>query len=87
MLMFVSGEGGTGEFFLISWSMEFAQLHHGKQLGVYGSTLAVVPTGAAANIINGFTWQSVCNKGKFSFRADKANDTYIMSDPTAKAVG
>lgn len=30
MLMFVSGEGGTGEVFLISWSMEFAQLHHGK---------------------------------------------------------
>ena len=65
MLMFVTGEGGTGKSFLISLIMEYTQLCHGKQGGIYGSAVAVAPTGAAANVIKGYTWQSVYGKGKF----------------------
>ena len=64
MMMFVTGEGGTGKSFLISLIMEFTQIFHGKQGGLYGSALAIAPTGAAANVIKGYTWQSVYGKGR-----------------------
>ena len=63
MLMFVSGEGGTGKSFLISLLMEYTRIYHGKQKGLYGSALAIAPTGAAANVIKGFNWQSVYGVG------------------------
>jgi hypothetical protein len=53
MFMFVTGEGGTGKSFLISLIMEFTHLYYGKQKGLYGSALAIAPTGAATNLING----------------------------------
>ena len=62
MLMFVTGEGGTGKSFLISLIMEYTQICHGKQKGIYGAALAVAPTGAAASVISGDTWQSVYGK-------------------------
>ena len=86
MLMFVTGEGGTGKSFLISLIMEYTQLCHGKQGGLYGSAVAVAPTGAAANIIKGYTWQSVYGKGKFGCK-QKDSKTCVMSKATAKAVG
>ena len=55
MKMFVSGEGGIGKSFLISFIMEFTNLYHGKQKGIYGSAVAVAPTGSAANVIKGYT--------------------------------
>jgi nucleoside-triphosphatase THEP1 len=57
MIMFVTGEGGTGKSFLISLIMELANLTHGKQKGSYGSAMALAPTRA------GYTWQSVYGKG------------------------
>jgi transcriptional regulator with PAS, ATPase and Fis domain len=36
MIMFVSGEGGTGKSFLIKLIMEYANIIHGKQKGLYG---------------------------------------------------
>ena len=83
MLMFVSGEGGTGKSFLISLIMEYTQLFHGKQKGLYGSALAVAPTGAAANVIKGYTWQSVYGKG----RIKRKSKDCCMSKECAQAVG
>ena len=81
MMMFVTGEGGTGKSFLISLIMEFTQIFHGKQGGLYGSALAIAPTGAAANVIKGYTWQSVYGKGRSN------NKDKVMSSKCAKAVG
>ena len=83
MLMFVTGEGGTGKSFLISLIMEYTQICHGKQKGIYGSALAVAPTGAAANVIGGYTWQSVFGKG----RTKKKSNVCNMSKECAQAVG
>jgi ABC-type ATPase involved in cell division len=47
-MMFVTGEGGTGKSFLMSLIMELTNLTHGKQKGLYGSAIALAPTGAAA---------------------------------------
>ena len=63
MRMFVSGEGGTGKSLLISLIMEFTNIFHGTQNGIYGAAVAVAPTGSAANVIRGFTWQSVYGIG------------------------
>ena len=82
MKMFVSGEGGTGKSFLISLIMEFTNLFHGKQNGIYGAAVAVAPTGSAANVIRGFTWQSVYGKG-----FNKSNLSDVISGPCAQAVG
>ena len=81
MIMFVTGEGGTGKSFLISLIMELANITHGKQKGLYGSAIALAPTGAAAKVINGYTWQSVYGKGM----AEGTNKK--MASRTAKAVG
>ena len=83
MLMFVTGEGGTGKSFLISLIMEYTQICHGKQKGLYGSALAVAPTGAAANVIKGYTWQSVYGKGRNKSKSKVCN----MSKECAQAVG
>ena len=84
MKMFVSGEGGTGKSFLIALVIEYCNLYHGKQKGIYGAAVAVAPTGCAANVIKGFTWHSVFGKG-----INKINEynTNFMSAKSAQAVG
>ena len=64
LIMFLSGEGGTGKSFLIALIMEYTKLKYGKQRGLYGAAVAMAPTGCAANVINGFTWQSCYSKGR-----------------------
>jgi type IV secretory pathway VirB4 component len=59
LIMFVSGEGGTGKSTLIELIMEFTRLHFGKQRGTYGPAVAMGPTGTSSYNINGYTWQSV----------------------------
>lgn len=63
MIIFVTGEGGTGKSFLMSFILEYANITHGKQKGLYGSAVAQAPTGAAAKVIDGYTWQAVNGKG------------------------
>jgi PIF1-like helicase len=83
MIMFVSGEGGTGKSFLIALIMEYTNIIHGKQKGLYGSAVALAPTGAAAKVINGHTWQAVYGKGI----AKRKKQNIQMASRTAKAVG
>jgi PIF1-like helicase len=84
MIMFVSGEGGTGKSFLIALIMEYTNRIHGKQKGFYGSAVALAPTGAAAKVINGHTWQAVYGKG---ITRRKKQNSHNMASRTAKAVG
>ena len=83
MLMFVTGEGGTGKSFLISLIMEYTQICHGKQKNLYGSALVVAPTVAAASLIGGYTWQSVYGKGRIRKKSKVCN----ISKECAQAVG
>jgi sigma54-dependent transcription regulator len=41
LLMFISGEGGTGKTFVISLIQEFTRIRYGKQLGLYRATVAM----------------------------------------------
>jgi PIF1-like helicase len=84
MIMFVSGEGGTGKSFLIKLIMEYANIIHGKQKGLYGSAVALAPTGAAAKVIDGHTWQAVYGKGILQSTQKNGKK---MAPRTAKAVG
>jgi DNA replication protein DnaC len=84
MIMFVTGEGGTGKSFLIKLIMEYANIIHGKQKGLYGSAVALAPTGAAAKVIDGHTWQAVYGKG---IAKSKQQNGKRMAPRTAKAVG
>ena len=81
LIMFISGEGGTGKSSIIALIMEFTRLKYGKQLGLYGATVAMAPTGCSANVISGFTWQSCYGKGKTK---DK---TGTMTSTNATKVG
>lgn len=83
LLMFISGEGGTGKTFVISLIQEFTKLRYGKQLGLYGATVAMAPTGCAANVVRGYTWQSCYGKG----RSKDKTETKKLSSLTAKKIG
>lgn len=62
--------------------MECTRLKYGKQRGLYGAAIAMAPTGCAANVIGGYTWQSCYFKGRSS---DAGKDK--MSQQTAQKIG
>ena len=43
--------------------MEFCRIQFGKQIGLFGSVVALAPTASAANSIQGWTWHSAVNMG------------------------
>ena len=63
--------------------MEYTRLKYGKQRGLYGAAVAMAPTGCAANVINGFTWQSCYNKG----RQCQSEGKERICQQTAKKIG
>lgn len=83
LFMFISGEGGTGKSFIIDLVREFTRLRYGKQLGLYGAVAVMGPTGCAANLVEGQTWQASYGVGKGSDKNGKNN----MSQESAKKVG
>jgi PIF1-like helicase len=83
LIMFISGEGGTGKSFIIALIMEYTRLLYGKQVGLYGAAVAMAPTGCAANVIKGYTWQSCYAKG----RGNDKSDSITMTQSTARKVG
>ena len=83
LIMFTSGEGGTGKSFIIALIMEYTRLLYGKQEGLYGAAVAMAPTGCAANVVKGYTWQSCYAKG----RGDDTSDSITMTQTTARKVG
>ena len=83
LLLFVTGEGGTGKSKLIELVMEFSRLHFEKQKGYYGACIAMAPTGSSANNIDGVTWQSALGKS----RKNSRNGTSNMTAQCAKQVG
>lgn len=83
LLMFTTGEGGTGKSNVIQTLAEHMRVTYGKQPGIYGSVIVAAPTGTSANNIDGFTWQSVLGK---SIASSKRTDR-VLSDQTARKVG
>ena len=83
LIGFVTGEGGTGKSMLIQTLKEYCQLTFGKQEGIYGSALAMAPTGCAASNIEGYTWQSITCCG---FSTNSENDMK-PSQETARLIG
>ena len=65
MIMFLSGEGGTGKSHVIKILTLIASIHHGKQQGRMGAVCIAAPTGGSAHNIGGMTWQSACGKCTF----------------------
>ena len=63
---------------------EYARIKYGKQKGIYGSVVKTAPTGSAAKLLEGFTWQAVYGKSKVK---RKSSNQGYMSKNTAKAVG
>jgi PIF1-like helicase len=83
LFMFISGEGGTGKSFIIALIREFTRLRYGKQLGLFGSVATMAPTGCAANLVEGQTWQASYGVGNNSDQNGKNN----MTRGSAKNVG
>jgi PIF1-like helicase len=83
LIMFISGEGGTGKTFVIALIQEYTRLRFRKQIGLYGATVAMAPTGCAANVVRGYTWQACYGKGRSQDKSGKDK----MSSLTAKKVG
>lgn len=84
MLQFITGGAGVGKSEVLSCIIEMARLHYGKRPGLYGSVLIMGPTGAAAHHVNGFTWQSVCLKGKKD--TTTRNQTRYLSQQKAETL-
>jgi hypothetical protein len=72
LIMFVSGEGGTGKSHLIKIITEYAALKFGKSRRRYGNVIRWAPTGCAAFNIGGVTWQSGVKMRKYRSKK-KAN--------------
>jgi hypothetical protein len=83
LIMFMSGEGGTGKSKVIKLLVEHTMLHFGRQKGFYGAAVAMAPTGSASKNIHGFTWQSILRKGTRSSLTQDLNPTH----KTRQAIG
>jgi hypothetical protein len=66
VIMFLSGEGGTGKSKLIHTITKYTRCLHGKTEGPYGAVLKTAPTGGASHNIHGHTWQSALGKTTLS---------------------
>jgi hypothetical protein len=81
LVMFVSGEGGTGKSFLIHALTKYTQLLYGKTEGWFSSVLKTAPTGSAAFNIGGYTWHSALGKSTFQrlTKKGKLSDKQVAS--------
>lgn len=62
MILFLSGEGGTGKSTVIHAITNYVQILFGKTEGIHGAVLKTAPTGGAAYNIGGKTWHSALGK-------------------------
>jgi hypothetical protein len=81
MIMFLSGEGGTGKSFLIHALTKYTQILYGKTEGWYGCVLKTAPTGGASYNIRGHTWYSGLGKTTFKrfTKKSKLSDKQVAS--------
>jgi hypothetical protein len=86
MIMFMSGEGGTGKSKVIGAISTFTQLLHGKTVGSWGAVLKTAPTGCAAHNIGGSTWHSALNKA-MPGKAPRELTASLSADLQRKALG
>jgi hypothetical protein len=76
LIMFLSGEGGTGKSHLIHTVTKYTQILRGKSEGWYGAVLKTAPTGGSAYNIKGHTWHSALGKTTFKRLTKKS----LLSD-------
>ena len=86
LLMFLSGEGGTGKSKVITALIEFTILHFGRVKGFYGAAVGLGPTGSAARNIAGFTWHKVVRMPMNADDEAKMNPTPDLCQEVGKGV-
>lgn len=81
LIMFLSGEGGTGKSKVIHTITLYTRILFGKTEGDWGAVLKTAPTGGAAHNIGGSTWHSALgNNGTKKWRStDVISDASIVS--------
>jgi hypothetical protein len=84
LLMFCSGQGGTGKSRVIELLTEICRLHYGKQPGEYGAVILAGPTGTSSHNISGYTYQSVFNMG---YNKNTKRQIGRMSENAARTLG
>jgi hypothetical protein len=87
MVMFLSGEGGTGKSKVIGAISTFTQLLHGKTVGSWGAVLKTAPTGGAAHNIGGSTYHSALSKVTNNGKAQQGITEGTVVALQRKAVG
>ena len=83
LLMFISGEGGTGKSYVIHLMRLLTKIRFGRTEGLYGPFLPLAPTGGSANGIAGFTYHSVLHMG---FGGNSRPETIRMMGINLKGV-
>ena len=86
LLMFLSGEGGTGKSKVISALIELSILHFGRVKGFYGAAVGLGPTGSAARNIAGFTWHKFVRMPMNADEETKLNPTPEICQEVGKNV-
>lgn len=81
LIMFLSGEGGTGKSKVIHTITLYTRILFGKTEGDWGAVLKTAPTGGAAHNIGGSTWHSALgNNGTKKLKTtDDISDASIVS--------
>jgi len=86
LMMFMSGEGGTGKSEVIKLIMDYTRIYFGRTYGLYGPVVALGPTGVSSNNIGGFTWQSVCKISRSSRNTRATLDSKITMGKNIEGV-
>lgn len=77
LIMFLSGEGGTGKSKVIHTITLYTRILYGRTEGDWGAVLKTAPTGGAAHNIGGSTWQSAL--GSPSYHNNTTYNTTIIA--------
>lgn len=88
MIMFLTGEGGTGKSKVIHTIDLYARILFGKVEGEWGVVLKTAPTGGAAHNIGGSTWHSALgSNGKDSLKCTQCIADSAVTSLQRKARG
>lgn len=88
MIMFLSGEGGTGKSKVIHTITRYTRILFGRTEGEWGAVLKTAPTGGAAHNIGGSTWHSALgNDGRKQLKVGGLLSNKTVTNLQRKATG
>jgi hypothetical protein len=87
MIMFLSGEGGTGKSKIIHSLVKYTRCLFGKTEGSWGAVCVTAPTGGSAHNIHGNTWHSALGKSRKPVLSGDILSDYLTDSLTNKAKG